>query len=94
MGITVSTDENAVAKFTSDVLSAKTNIGFKPTNSIHTSTSPATDELKILMTSFQQTVNAYKNCLATEIRNVESVHNSIKETDKKIKDSISKTIQA
>lgn len=94
MGETVSTDGNAVAKFATDVLGAKGTIDFKPTNRINTSTSPATNELKTLMTSFQQTINSYKTCLATEVRNVQSVHNAIEEADKKIKDSIATTMQA
>ncbi|WP_086314662.1 hypothetical protein A5821_002249 [Enterococcus sp. 7F3_DIV0205] len=94
MGETVSTDGNAVAKFAADILVAKENIDFKPTNSINTSTSPATNELKTLMTSFQQTIDTYKMCLATEVRNVQAVHNAIEETDQKIKDSIATTMQA
>ncbi|MBO0421443.1 TIGR04197 family type VII secretion effector [Enterococcus plantarum] len=94
MGETISTDGNAVIKFTSDVLSATSNIDFKPTNSINTSTSPATDELKTLISSFQQTISSYKTCIATEVKNVQAVHNAIEETDKKIKDSIATTMQA
>jgi type VII secretion effector (TIGR04197 family) len=94
MGETISTDGNAVSKFKGDILSATGNIKFKPTNSIHTSTSPATNELKALMTSFQQTINTYKTCLATEVRNVQAVHNAIEEADKKIKDSIATTMRA
>ena len=94
MGETVSTDGHAVAKFATDILVAKGNIDFKPTNSINTSTSPATNELKTLMTTFQQTINTYKTCLATEVRNVQAVHNAIEEADKKIKDSIATTMQA
>lgn len=94
MGETVSTDGHAVAKFATDVLGAKGTIDFKPTNSINTSTSPATNELKTLMTSFQQTINIYKTCIATEVRNVQAVHNAIEEADKKIKDSIVTTMQA
>ena len=94
LGDTVSTDGNVVLKFTTDVLNANSNIEFKPTNSIHTSTSPATDELKTLLSSFQQTIGTYKSCLAKEVRNVQAVHNAIEETDKKIKDSIATTMQA
>ncbi|ALS02488.1 hypothetical protein ATZ33_14200 [Enterococcus silesiacus] len=94
MGETVSTDGNAVAKFAADILVAKGSIDFKPINSINTSTSPATNELKTLITSFQHTIDTYKTCLTTEVRNVQAVHNAIEEADKKIKDSISTTMQA
>ena len=57
---TVSTDGNAVLKFTTDVLSANSNIEFKPTNSINISTSPATDELKTLVSSIIFKVNQVK----------------------------------
>lgn len=49
MGETVSTDENAVLEFTTNVLSANSTIDFKLTVNIHTSTSSATDELKIFL---------------------------------------------
>lgn len=90
---TVSTDGNAVSKFMTDVLSANSNLEFNPTTNIHTSTSPATDELKTLLSSFRQTVTTYKNCVATEVKNVQAVHHAIEATDKKIKDGIETTMQ-
>lgn len=72
MGETVSTDGDAVLKFTTDVLSANSTIDFKPTANIHTSTSPATDELKTLIASFQTTISTYKTCIATEVKNVQA----------------------
>ncbi|GGC97621.1 hypothetical protein [Enterococcus wangshanyuanii] len=94
MGETISTDGDAVTKFTTDVLMASSNLDFKPTNSINTSTSPATDELKTLMLTFQQTISTYKTCLSTEVVNVRAVHNAIEKADTKIKDRISTTMQA
>ncbi|MHC5217943.1 hypothetical protein ACYSNR_14885 [Enterococcus sp. LJL128] len=90
---TVSTDSQAVTKFSSDVLIALGDIEFKPTFNIHDSTSPATDELKQLLASFQQTIGTYKACLATEVKNVQAVHQAIEASDKAIKDSMS-TMQA
>ncbi|MGC6768947.1 hypothetical protein [Enterococcus sp. LJL51] len=93
MDETVSTDGGAVLKFNKDVLNALSNIEFKPTNGIHTSTSPATDELKELMSSFQEILYTYRNCLAVEVKNVQAVHITIETTDKLLKDGIASSIQ-
>ncbi len=81
MGDTVSTDKNAVTKFALDIANATNDINFKPTYKINDSTSPATDELNQLMSSFQTTIATYKTCLTTESKNVSAVHKAIETTD-------------